>query len=84
MALIIRVIWFYSMNWFGVESGVENVDADREIDVLAFKMDGKPVVSVDNINWVEAGKKLKCAVLLKLASGKVIQKESIHDLLSKV
>lgn len=48
------------------------------------KMDGKLVVFVDNINWEEAGKYLKWANLLKLASERTIHKENIENVMGRV
>lgn len=42
---------------------------DNEVNILASKLEGKMVVSLDTFNWDEAGKSLAWAVLLKLASG---------------
>lgn len=42
---------------------------DREIDKLANKIDDNLVVSVDKIDWAQAGNTFKWSVLFKLASG---------------
>lgn len=49
---------------------MENEKRAEEVIDLASNLDGKLVISIDTINWNEAGKKLKWTVLLKLATGR--------------
>lgn len=59
-------------------------DTDHELEMLSTKLDDKMVVSLDEVNWEEAGNNLKWAVLAKLASGKPIRKDSLVDVFRKV
>lgn len=54
------------------------------IDSLATNLQGKMVVSIDVVDWAEAGKNLKYAILLRLSMGKNIQKKSMEELLPKI
>lgn len=49
----------------------------KEVENLVTNMDGRLCVSMVDINWAEAGKVLKWATLLKLALGRVLNKERI-------
>lgn len=57
---------------------------DNEVEELASSLEGKMVVSIDNINWVEAGKSLEWLVLLRLASGRPLHKKSMEEVLNKI
>lgn len=57
---------------------------EEEMKGLASCLDGKMMISMDTFNWSEAGKKLKWAVLLKLVSGRPIQKQPVEDMLRNV
>lgn len=54
------------------------------VETLVSTMTDKLVVSVDRLNWKEAGRNLQWAVLLRLASGKAIQKQPMENIISKV
>lgn len=54
------------------------------MDNLANKLDERFCVSLDKIDWAEAGKTLKWAVLIKLANGKVINKERAEEVMEKI
>lgn len=56
----------------------------EEIDALASNLEGKAVVSLDDINWTDAGKSLELAVLMRLSSGRAIQKKPMEDVLGNV
>lgn len=60
------------------------IDVNKEVDILATRLEGRVVVSVDEVNWEEAGRDLRWAALLKLASGKNIHKKQLVDVLEKV
>lgn len=49
---------------------------DNGVENLVSSMWDKMVVSIDRVNWEEAGQNLKWAILLRLASGKVVQKKA--------
>lgn len=57
---------------------------DTDINSLASKFENKVVVSLDSINWEEAGKNVEWAVLLKFASGRAIPQKPIDDILNNV
>lgn len=57
---------------------------DAVIDDLATNLQGKMVVSLDTVDWEEAGKNLKFAILIRFASGRTVQKKPIEELLIKV
>lgn len=64
---------------------LNEVDMENSgMDKLVSKMKEKMVVSVDNLNWEEAGTNLKWAILLRLASGKAIQKNLIENIVTKI
>lgn len=56
----------------------------KEVDKLTSTMKNKLLVSVDRVNWAEAGKSLKWAALLRLVSGKSIMKQSVESVLSRI
>lgn len=62
----------------------EGVDTKWELDMLSSKMVGKMVVSLDEVNWEDVGKELKWAILVKLASGRLIRKGMLVDVFRKV
>lgn len=62
----------------------EKRNIEEELEDLASRMNEKVVVSVDHINWEEAAKDLKWAILIKLASGRPNQKQTMEDVLSRV
>lgn len=64
------------------QSEVQNIE--EELDALSSKMDDKVVVSLDHINWEDAANDIKWAVLLKLATGRPLQKKSVEEALRKV
>lgn len=51
------------------------------IDSIASKLQGKVVISVDTIDWEDAGKNLKNAVLFRLSLGRSIPKKPLEDIL---
>lgn len=57
---------------------------DGEIGEISSRMEDKMVVSIDEINWVEAAKELENSVLLKLANNRMIQKKQLVDVLNKI
>lgn len=69
-----------SMSGLGVESDSDSA----QMDSLQSKMKKNLVVSVDRMNWAEAGRNLKWAIILRLASGKAILKEQFEGTLTKV
>lgn len=48
------------------------------------QLDGKVVVSLDEVKWEEAENELKWDILVNLASGKSIQKLALTDVFEKV
>lgn len=54
------------------------------MEQLTIKLDGKVVVSLDEVNWEEARYELQWAILVKLASGKPIRKAALVDVFEKV
>lgn len=61
--------------------GNENMvmGTENEMESLSTKLDDKVVVSLDDINWKDAGSELQWAVLAKLASGRPIRKGQLVD-----
>lgn len=67
-------------------SQTERNDSDDglDVEVLTYRMKENILVSLDRINWEEAGRKFKWAVLLRLASRRSVQKTLIEDAVGKV
>lgn len=57
---------------------------DSGVETLVFSVRNKMVVSVDRVDWEEAGRNFEWAILLRLASGRAVQKQPFENILSKI
>lgn len=57
---------------------------ETDVERIATKLNSKVVMSLDDVNWEEAGEALKWAILVKLSSGKFIRKAMTVDVFRKL
>lgn len=67
-----------------VRGSEERNDVETNVDMLLSKLQKKMVVSLDHVCWEEVAVNLKWAVLVKLASGRPLQKEGMEETFGKV